>query len=469
MGVTAASLSAASWSRVMGANDEIRVGFIGHRSKGAQHVEVFHQMEGTRVVALCDADTSVMDRTEAKLKETGGSAKKFQDMRDLLDQKDIDVVVIATPNHWHSLAAIWAIQAGKDVYVEKPISHNIYEGRKLVEFARKYKKIVQGGTQNRSDIGLRAFKEYLDAGNLGKVKWAHGLWFKRRESIGKVAGPTHIPETVDYNLWTGPARLEPLMRENLHYDWHWIWNTGNGDMANIGVHQIDDCRWLADLAGAPKSVVSFGERWGYDDDGQTPNTNCAVFEYDIPLIIEVRGLPMQKDVRAMDNVKGVRDGGNIIMCEKGYFAGGRGGGWVYDLDGNRVKQFPGDGGGLHQANFIEAVRKRDRKILHSEVEEGHYSAVVCHMANVSYAVGSHTNFDAVKEAIGENPPAIERVESMQDHVAKNEIDLEAHPVKLGAKLTFNSKKEAFEGNMSYEANMFLGRNYREPFVVPDKV
>ncbi len=469
MGVAAASLSAASWSRVMGANDDIRVGFIGHRSKGAQHVDVFHQMEGTRVVALCDADVSVMDKTEARLQENGGAVNKFLDMRDLLDQKDIDVVVIATPNHWHSLAAIWAIQAGKDVYVEKPISHNIWEGRQLVECARKHNKIVQGGTQNRSDVGLRAFKDYLDEGNLGKVKWAHGLWFKRRESIGKVNGPQPIPESVDYNLWTGPAELEPLMRENLHYDWHWIWNTGNGDMANIGVHQIDDCRWLADLTGAPKSVVSFGERWGYVDDGETPNTNVAVFEYDIPLIIEVRGLPMQKGVNAMDNVKGVRDGGNIIMCENGYFAGGRGGGWVYDLDGKKVKQFPGDGGGLHQANFIEAVRHRDRNLLHSEVEEGHYSAAVCHMANISYMVGSHSNFDAVKQAIGDNQPAIDRVESMQDHLVKNEIDLESQPVKLGAKLAFNTEKEAFEGELSYEANMFLSRNYREPFVVPDNV
>lgn len=467
-GVAAASLAAASWSRVLGANDEIRVGVIGHRSKGAQHVQVFHELEGVRVVALCDADREVMDTTEAEFIERGEQVAKYQDMRALLDQQDIDVVVIATPNHWHTLATIWAIQAGKDVYVEKPISHNIWEGRKLLEAARKYNKIVQSGMQNRSDVGLRAFKDYLQEGHLGAVKWAHGLWFKRRESIGKVNGPQKIPASVDYHLWTGPADLKPLMRENLHYDWHWVWNTGNGDMANIGVHQIDDCRFLADLHGSPKSVISFGERWGYDDDGETPNTHVALFEYDIPLIIEIRGLPMSTEINAMDHVKGVRMG-NIIMCENGYFAGGRGGGWAYDLEGKKVKQFPGDGGGLHPANFIEAVRKRDRTVLHSEVEEGHYSAVVCHMANISYMIGSHSNFDAVKGAVQHNEQAVARAESMQEHLQKNAIDAQAFPVKLGAKLNFNIEKEEFEGDLACEANMFLSRNYREPFVVPDNI
>ncbi|RQW08808.1 gfo/Idh/MocA family oxidoreductase, partial [candidate division KSB1 bacterium] len=227
LGVVATS-TVASWSRVLGANDEIRVGVIGHRSKGEQHIHDFHKLAGVRVVAVCDADSEIMDKAEAAFKMNGETVRKYQDMRALLDQQDIDVVVIATPNHWHSLAAIWAIQAGKDVYVEKPVSHNISEGRALVEAARKHDKIVQSGTQNRSDVGMRAFKNYLDEGHLGKVKWAHGLWFKRRESIGKVRGPQLIPASVDYNLWTGPAALQPLRRANLHYDWHWIWDTGNG-------------------------------------------------------------------------------------------------------------------------------------------------------------------------------------------------------------------------------------------------
>lgn len=465
-GIGAVSISALSHSRVLGANDEIRVGVIGFRGKGGQHVDVFHQLEGVRVVALCDVDQDVIDRKKAAFDERGDAVKTFRDMRDLLDQKDIDAVVIAAPNHWHSLAAIWACQAGKDVYVEKPVSHNIWEGCQLVKAARRYNRIVQAGTQNRSDIGLRAFKAYLKEGHLGKVKYAHGLWFKRRESIGKVKGPQPIPKSVDYNLWTGPAPLQPLMRENLHYDWHWIWDTGNGDMANIGVHQIDDCRFLADLEGSPTQVMSFGKRWGYDDDGETPNTNLAVFKYDIPLIIEVRGLPMQKGINAMDNVKGVR-AGNIIMCENGYFAGGRGGGWVYDLNGEKVKQFPGDGGGMHQQNFIDAVRNRDRKALHADVEQGHFSSVVCHMANVSYLIGRTSDFDAIRASVSENDYAVERVNNMQEHLQKNEINLEEHPVIHGAPLEFDMEKERFVGDMNYEANMFLKRNYREPFEVPE--
>jgi len=463
----AASLTAASWSRVRGANEQIRVGVVGFNSKGSQHIKVFHGLDNVRVVALADADQAVIDREEAKFKERGESVKTFQDMRQLYDQKDVDVVAIATPNHWHTLAAIWAMQAGKDVYVEKPVSHNVWEGRRLVDAARKYDRIVQSGMQNRSDVGMRAFKEYLDSGAIGKVKWVHGLWFKRRKSIGKVPGPQHIPDSVDYNMWTGPVVLEPLMRERLHYDWHWHWNTGDGDMANIGVHQIDDCRFLADLKGLPKRVISFGQRWGYKDDGETPNVHVALFEYDIPLIVEVRGLPMQKGIKAMDHVKGVR-AGDIIMCEKGYFAGGRGGGWVYDLDGNKVKQFPGDGGGTHQQNFIDAVRSRDRSILHSEVEEGHFSATVCHLANISYRIGQDSTFDQIKSAVQYNPQTLQRAENMQQLLAKNEVDLQAVPAKLGADLQFDPQKENFTGDWSYEANMFLSRTYRKPFVVPEK-
>lgn len=466
-GVAVASLSPLSWSRVLGANDEIRMGVIGFNSKGAQHIDVFHQIPGVRVVALCDADAEIVDREVGKFKERGEDVKTFQDLRELLDQKDIDAVAIAAPNHWHSLAAIWACQAGKDVYVEKPVSHNIWEGRKLVEAARKYNRIVQSGTQNRSDVGLREFKEYIKSGELGELKWVHGLWFKKRDSIGKVNGPQTIPQNVNYNLWTGPASLKPLLRENLHYDWHWIWDTGNGDMANIGVHQIDDCRFLCDLEGSPKSAFSFGERWGYDDDGETPNTHLAVFEYKVPLIIEIRGLPVKKGDRSMDHVKGVRMG-NIVMYENGYFAGGRGGGWLYDKEGKKVKQFPGDGGGLHQENFIQAVRKRDWKILNSDVEEGFFSAVVCHMANISYHLGQRSSFDEIKESISD-AQTLERAESMIAHLNANEIDLQQCPVKKGALLTFDQQSERFVGDLSYEANMFVSRNYREPFIVPDKV
>lgn len=462
----AVSLSAASWSRVFGANDVIRVGIIGINNKGAQHIESFRALPNVRVTALCDVDQSILDREAAKFKERRESITLYRDLRDLLDSIDVDAVVIATPNHWHSLAALWAIQAGKDVYVEKPISHNIREGHRLVQAARKYQRIVQSGTQNRSDVCLRALKTYLDEGHLGKVQWAHGLWFRQRESIGKIDGPRPIPATVNYNLWTGPAAMTPLMRENLHYDWHWNWDTGNGDMANLGVHQIDDCRYLCDMKGNPRRVISFGERWGLDDDGQTPNTQFALLEYDIPLLVEIRCLPENKKIKIEDHVKGVR-AGDIIMCENGYFAGGRGGGWVYDLNGKKAKQFPGDGGEGHAANFIEAVRNRNASLLHSEIEEGHYSAVTSHMANISYRLGRRASFDDVRAAFQHSPKALERVESIQAFLAANEVDLKKTPARLGADLSFDVENEEFTGPMSYEANMFLSRNYREPFVVPE--
>ncbi|RPI03767.1 MAG: gfo/Idh/MocA family oxidoreductase [Calditrichaeota bacterium] len=468
LGAAAVSLGAAQWSRVLGANDTIRVGIIGFNSKGAQHIDVFRSLPGVRVTALCDVDQTIVDREAAKFKERGEEVTTFQDLRHLLDRQDIDAVVIATPNHWHSLAAIWAVQSGKDVYVEKPISHNIREGRLLVEAARKHHKIVQSGTQNRSDVGLRAFKDYLNEGHLGKVLWAHGIWFKLRSGIGRVNGPQAIPAGVDYNLWTGPAPLTPLMRANLHYDWHWFWETGNGDMANIGVHQIDDCRFLCDLHGNPKRVISLGERWAFDDDGQTPNTHLALVEYDIPLLIETRNLPMSPTMNIEDHVRGVRMG-NIIMCENGYFAGGRGGGWVYDPAGTKVKQFPGDGGEGHAANFIEAVRARDASLLHSDVEEGHFSAVVCHAANISYRLGKKSSFEEIENSGDYSQEARERITSMREHLAANQVDIANRPVVIGAALDFNPQEEQFVGPSSYEANMFLFRNYREPFVVPQSI
>ncbi|MDZ7315746.1 MAG: Gfo/Idh/MocA family oxidoreductase [candidate division KSB1 bacterium] len=464
-GAAAAALSAFSYGRVLGANDTVRVGIIGLNSKGADHIVWFRKLAGVRVAALCDVDQSILNREAAKLHQQGERPALYRDMRRLFDAVDIDAVVIATPNHWHTLAAVWAMQSGKDVYVEKPVSHNIREGQKLVQAARKYNRIVQSGMQNRSDICLRAVKDYLKEGRLGRILWAHGLWFKRRDPIGKTDGPVPIPPEVDYDLWCGPAPLQPLMRQNLHYDWHWFWETGNGDMANLGVHQIDDCRFLCDLVGAPRRVVSLGARWNFDDDGQTPNTQLAWFEYDIPLIIEIRNLPVSKGSTVEDHVLGVR-AGEIIMCENGYFAGGRGGGWVYDRSGKRIKQFPGDGGEGHAANFIEAVRKRDRSLLHSEAEEGHFSALAAHVANISWRLGRRSTFAQAKTALQNCPQALERLESIEAHVAANGVDLEKEPLRLGAVLTFDPVKHEFIGDMSYEADMFLDRIYREPFRLP---
>ena len=462
--------AAVPFSRALGANDDIRVAVVGFNSKGAQHIGVFNNLEGVRVVALCDPDREILERDVEKLRKRNQKVDQYTDVRRLLDDRSIDAVVTGSPNHWHALITVWACQAGKDVYVEKPASHNVWEGQKMIEAARKYGRIVQAGTQNRSDVGLQAAIQYIREGNLGRILWVHGLWFKRRPSIGKVGGPQKVPSHIDYNLWTGPAPLVPLMRQRLHYDWHWVWPTGNGDMGNLGAHQIDDCRWAAGQSGLPRRVMSLGGRFTHNDDGETPNTQLAIFDYEpAPIIIQIRGLPRGKGLRQMDHYRGVRSG-NIIQCEHGYFAGGRGGGWAYDNNGKKIKQFPGDGGGGHQANFIKAMRSRKVSDLNADIVEGHVSAALCHMANISYRLGQQSSPEQIKEMIQGNKEATETFERLEAHLAANEVDLKKTPAVLGPWLSWDSSKEEFVGDFPASwANRLLRRAYREPFVVPDKV
>ena len=468
IGATTPGLRASSYNRILGANNTIRIAVVGFNSKGAQHIEVFHNLEGVRVVALCDVDQNVLNRQAQEFKDRKEEVKTYKDVRSVLDDKDIDAVVVATPNHWHSLIGIWACQAEKDVYVEKPISHNIWEGRKLVEAARKYDRIVQAGTQNRSDVGFREAIAYLREGHLGKLLWARGVWYKMRESIGRVTEPQAIPDNIDYDLWTGPASLKPLMRPKLHYDWHWFWETGNGDMGNLGLHQIDDCRFAMELDGLPERVMSLGGRYAFDDDAETPNTQIAFFDYKpTPVMIEIRNLPTTKGRRAMDHLHGVRSG-NILQCEHGYFAGGRYGGWVYDNDDKKIKQFPGDGGGTHQQNFIEAMRSRKHSDLRAEILAGHISSVLCHIANISYRLGKAMSQEEMREVI--HPQAKDALESFAGHLAKNEVDFNKEPTICGPWLSLDEKTEAFAGDHSSSANQLRRRQeYRQPFVVPEQV
>src|SRR5437764_6365081 len=293
-------------------------------------------VKGTRLVALCDVDSNVLENEVKRCENKGEKVKGYTDIRKLLEDNDVDVVTIATPNHWHSLAAFWAVQAGKDVYVEKPVSHNVSEGRRVVEASRKYDRIVQAGTQCRTNPGLQEAIAWLREGNLGKIIRARGLCYKRRASIGKVDGAQPIPPHIDYDLWCGPAPMEPLMRKNLHYDWHWVWPTGNGDIGNQGVHEMDLCRWFVGNTTLPDSVMSIGGRFGYDDDATTPNTLITYYDYKpIPFIFEVRGLP-SRALRAdepKDRIIGMDAFGKLIrvgiwvQCENGYFAAGEGGGF----------------------------------------------------------------------------------------------------------------------------------------------
>ncbi len=461
------------FSRVRGVNEDIRVAVVGIGSQGSNHINYFHKLPGVRVVALCDADKNHLDREVKKFNERNENVNTYVDVRKLLEDKNIDAIAIATPNHWHSLITIWACQAGKDVYVEKPVSHNIWEGRKMVEAARKYNRIVQAGTQKRSDEGLAEAFEYIRQGNLGRIVVARGFCYKRRKSIGKVDGPQPIPESVDYDLWTGPAPLRPLMRKNLHYDWHWVWPTGNGDIGNQGLHEMDICRWALGQTGLAPRVMSIGGRFGYVDDGETANTQIAVLGYEpAPIIFEVRGLPRKKAGPAMDAYCGIRIG-VVIQCEGGYFAGGGGGGWAYDNNGKKIKQFRGGGGGGHHANFIKAVRSRKVSDLNADILKGHISSALSHMGNISYRIGQLSSPEEIREVIKAEPQATETFERFQKHLFVNRIDLSKTRAVLGPWLEMDSQKEKFVGGGKFGttrwANELLTRDYREPFVVPEKV
>jgi len=424
-------------------------------------------------VALCDADKAILDREVKKFKDRNEKVDAYTDVRKLLEDKNIDAIVTATPNHWHSLVTVWACQAGKDVYVEKPVSHNIWEGRKMVEAARKYKRIVQAGTQSRSDEAVQEAFEYIHRGELGKIVVARGFCYKRRKSIGKVDGPQPIPESVDYDLWTGPAPLGPLMRKSLHYDWHWVWATGNGDIGNQGIHEMDMCRWALGQKGLAPRVMSIGGRFGYDDDAETANTQIAILDYEpVPLIFEVRGLAERKDSSVMDSYRGVRIG-IVIECEGGYFAGGGGGGWVYDNDGKKIKQFTGDGGGGHQANFIKAVRSRKVSDLNADIVEGHISSALCHMGNISHRLGQLSLPEEIQEAIKDEPQAVGAFERFREHLFANWVDMSKTRAVLGPWLQMDTRKERFVGDDRFGitrwANGLLKRDYREGFVIPEKV
>jgi len=462
----AASISLAMpFSRARGANNDIRVAVVGIRSQGSNHIKWFSQIPGVRVVAICDTDKEFLDREEKKFKDRNEKVDTYVDYRKLLEDKNIDAIITATPNHWHALVTVWACQAGKDVYVEKPVSYNIWEGRKMVEAARKYNRIVQAGTQNRSDEGLQEALQYIKQGNLGKILLARCFYYGARSSIGKVDGPQPIPESVDYNLWTGPAPLVPLMRKNLHYDWHWVWSTGNGELGNNGIHFIDVCRWALGQTGLAPRVMSIGGRFGWDDDGQTANTHIVILDYEpAPIIFEVRNLPRKTGDSAMDHYREIRLG-SLIQCEHGYFAGG----WAYDNDGKKIRQFKRSGGGGHHANFIKAVRSRKVSDLNADILEGHLSTALCHMGNISHRLGQASLRQQILEAVKTNREMTDSFERFQEHLLANEIDLKKTPIILGPWLTMDSAKEKFIGQFSERANKLVSRKYREPFVVPEEV
>ena len=475
------ALSARSWSQVTGANGDVRMAVIGLNGRGKNHLKSIADAHGARLVAICDPDSAVLDKTHAAV---GAGVKPYRDIRELLAAGDIDAITIATPNHWHSLAAVWACQAGKDVYVEKPVSHNVWEGRQIVAAARKHQRVVQAGTQIRSGAGMREALEWIRAGNLGKITVARGFCYKRRDSIGKVGATPPPPKTVDLNLWCGPAPLAAPHRAKFHYDWHWQWPTGNGDIGNQGIHQMDVARWFLGEAGLPRRTLSVGGRLGYVDDGETPNTQVIFHDYaTAPLIFEVRGLPAHPDdsgvkvdpnlsgaeaagakASTMDMYRGVSIG-NIIDCEGGslvisdYWSAR-----AYDRSGTLVKEFKGSD--RHMQNFIDVVHSRKVADLYGPIGEGHVSSALCHLGNISHQLGKTAAPEETREKIRGNAVFADAYDRMAQHLAANHVELSATPATLGTPLEVDSANEKFKGADAAVANAHLTREYRAPFVVP---
>jgi len=466
-------LGAPAPGSVLGANGDIRVAVIGFNSRGKDHIAGFQGLKGVRLVALCDVDEEVLGREAKRQADKGNPVAIYTDVRKLLENKEIDAISTATPNHWHSLIGIWGCQAGKDVYVEKPVSHNVVEGRQLVRAARKYNRIVQTGTQSRSNPGMREAVEWVQAGNLGEITLVTGLCYKPRQSIGKVTGPTRVPLSINYDLWCGPTPLRPLMREKLHYDWHWVFETGNGDLGNQGIHQMDIARWILGEDELSPVVFSVGGRFGYLDDGNTPNTQVVYHGYKkAPLIFEVRGLPKSREFQDpklwnanMDDYEGSKVG-VVVQCRNGRMViPSYDSAIAYDSSGKEVKRFKG--GADHYANFIEAVRARDARILNADILEGHLSSALCHTGNVSYRLGEKLTPGAIKERLQDNHEMSEAVGRMTSHLAANGVDFGQTPVTLGSFLRMDPADERFERNRA--ANHQLADEGRKGFEIPTRV
>ena len=455
-----------------GANEDIRLGVIGLNGKGSAHLKNLVRMPGVRVVALCDVDPRVLARTAANLPEGYPAPFRTTEARELIARKDVDAVMVVTSNHWHALLTVWACQAGKDVYVEKPMSRTVWEGRKMIEAAAKYGRIVQVGTHYRSEKGLAEAIQYLHEGHLGKINHIRAIVYNLRPSIGRKL--PWYPEGLNYDVFCGPTPMRPLERNNLHYDWHWEWDTGNGELGNNGVHVLDIALRIARHAAAPRRIASFGNRYGIDDVAQTPNTHVAVYDYpEIPLIFEHRALPAKPGVNYMDQHGGLRTG-VVAHCEGGSFAGLIGG-TAYDPAGKVIRKFVGDGGATHVKNFLAAMRSRRKQDLAAPVETGHLSAALCHYGNISYRVGQPTADRGIEQALGQFPAAVGIHRELQAHLRVHGIETAKQPFRHGPWLQLDAGGDQIAavdtgGEPALEHARFLLREtQRPPYAIPEQV
>ncbi|MDZ4802203.1 MAG: Gfo/Idh/MocA family oxidoreductase [Bryobacteraceae bacterium] len=392
--------SALASTRIWGANDRIPVVVVGLGGRGRAHMQEMGGLPEAEIIGLCDVNQAAVERGQALVtKANGGKTPKgYDDMRKVFDDKDVAAVSMPLPNHWHALATIWACQAGKDVYIEKPACHNIYEGRKMVEAARKYKRMVQVGSQSRSIPHKMKAIKMVHEGAIGKVYGARGLCFKGRESIGHKPDAA-TPAGLDWDKFLGPAPMRPFNELRFAYNWHWFWDTGNGDIGNQGVHEMDIARWGLGV-DLPTKITSTGGRYVWNDDGETPNTQIAHFDYgDKELTFEVRNVSYTNEGQmGMTETNVV---GDLFFGSEGTLAvNGRGFQLYKGQKREKVLDEKAERGSdtkLHMANFLAACRSRDYKDLHAEVEIGVLSADMCHLANIAYRVGQSVHFDPKAE------------------------------------------------------------------------
>jgi len=510
-GAAAASLTAVpqpllAAEQKVGANDRLGVLLFGAGGRGGDHIKFFAADKRTEILFVCDPDSVVAERRCAEIEQIQGTRPKaVADMRTVLDDKSIDVMTCAATNHWHALSGIWAMQAGKHCFIEKPISHNIHEGKALVAAAKKYKRIVQTGSQMRSVPVNVELVKFVHNGGIGEVNFARGLCYKRRAAIGP-RGEYPVPPSVDYDLWSGPAQLRPVTRPRFHYDWHWQRYYGNGDLGNQGPHQTDIARWLLGVERFPQSVMTYGGRLGYDiekndpnyvDAGDVSNTDVTIFDYgDKCIVFETRGL--ETGNLTIPAGTGQRPGtlvGVIAYGKNGYAIQGpatRGQTYTYsaayDLDGNVIAEFRvGSGNNLvetqatgatttfigadatHYGNFVEAVLADKPEMLTADVRVGALSAAMSHLGHISYYLGEKN-----KVSPADIQKVLESVKSLDDnaatlartveHLEANGVDLKRTPLALGPMLKIDVEKEVFIDNA--EANAMLTRDYRVPYVVP---
>jgi len=495
--LSAAGLAALpSFGKSIGANEDVRVAVIGINGRGSMsgHLGNLIKLKGVRVVAVCDVDTNVLARESAKLKAKGVEVKQYKDYRECLADKEIDAVTIATPNHSHTLIALSALAAGKHVYVEKPVCHNPVEGRKLVEasavvLARG--QILQHGMQRRSSPGWAEAVAFAQGGQIGKVTLSRGINYKARKSIGKVAAPTQPDSAgriagtfrdtggkpqiidVDYKLWSAPRNVAPMSREQFHYDWHWQWAYGNGDIGNQGPHQLDVARWaLGNPSLLPKRVMSFGNRWGYQDDGQTANNQMAFYNYEpAPLLFDNRGLPSKdmnwkpgyEPVYLVNGKAAAARIGNVIHCEGGFVAEGK----AYDNDGKSIKKFENFNDGVdHMKNFIDSIRAGKLVNENLHVSHGYHAACLAHLANISYRLGKQISVDEIKERLSNDKSGQETLAHFVKNLEDNKLDLSADKIIAGPWLDFDPQTEKFTGEFAAEANKLLVEEYAPGFELP---